>query len=152
MVRERSTVQSCPAAPVIHTKDQQPVEALEVFASLLIHGSAASMVLRMASPTKRKGSNNHYFRKNIPADVKRILARLPRERRPRCWYRDTIWISLRTPDPALAKARWIEVAADLEHSSRRSAKDRSHSRPSRSRLCRALPTELSPRVSRITPA
>jgi hypothetical protein len=32
------------------------------------------MVWRMACPTKRKGSDNWYYRRTIPADVKAIFA------------------------------------------------------------------------------
>lgn len=35
------------------------------------------MVLRMACPTKRKGSDNWYYRRRIPKDVQGIVAGLP---------------------------------------------------------------------------
>ena len=72
------------------------------------------MVLRMASPVKRKGSDNWWYRRSIPADVKRILAELPRERRPRNWYSTHIYISLRTADRQRAKAKYAEVADQVE--------------------------------------
>lgn len=72
------------------------------------------MVLRMACPTKRKGSNNWYFRRTIPADVKSILGRLPKAQRPRNWYRTHISISLKTADRDKAKARCPEIAAEVE--------------------------------------
>lgn len=72
------------------------------------------MVLRMACPTKRPGSDNWYFRRKIPADVQAILERLPKAQRPRNWYGAEIMISLRTADRAAAKARCPEVAADVE--------------------------------------
>src|SRR3954468_11567311 len=111
---ERSTVQSCLAAPPFFLKDQQPVDRLEVFASLLIHGSDASMVLRMACPTKRKGSDNWYYRRTIPADVRVILEKLPKERRPRGWYKTHISISLGTADRNEAKTKCPEVSAGVE--------------------------------------
>jgi integrase len=39
------------------------------------------MVLRMACPTKRKGSDNWYYRRTIPADVRAILLKVAKERR-----------------------------------------------------------------------
>ena len=72
------------------------------------------MVLRMPCPTKRKGSDNWYYRRTIPADVQRILAKLPRQKRPRGWYKTHISISLGTPDRALAKAKYAEVSARVE--------------------------------------
>lgn len=53
------------------------------------------MVLGMACPTKRQGSDNWYFRRQIPADVRAILAKLPKSQRPANWYRTHISISLR---------------------------------------------------------
>ncbi|MEZ0058949.1 integrase [Bradyrhizobium elkanii] len=72
------------------------------------------MVLRMACPTKRPGSDNWYFRKRIPADVQAILAKLPKGQRPPNWYKDQINISLKTADRSLAKARCPDVAAQVE--------------------------------------
>ena len=72
------------------------------------------MVLRMASLTKRKGSDNWYYRRTIPADVQRLLARLPKSQRPANWYRTHLSISLRTPDRTAAKAKAAEVAAGVE--------------------------------------
>ncbi|MGY3449781.1 phage integrase [Bradyrhizobium sp. USDA 4353] len=72
------------------------------------------MVLRMACPTKRPGSDNWYFRKRIPSDVQAILAKLPKEQRPPNWYKDQISISLKTADRAAAKAKCPEVAAEVE--------------------------------------
>lgn len=68
----------------------------------------------MASPTKRPGSDNWHFRKRIPADVQGILAKLPKPQRPPNWHRDQISISLKTADRAVAKAKWAEVAAEVE--------------------------------------
>ena len=72
------------------------------------------MVLRMACPTKRKGSDNWYYRRTIPADVRAILQKLPKERRPRGWYKTHISISLGTADRAAAKAKCPEVSANVE--------------------------------------
>jgi hypothetical protein len=72
------------------------------------------MVLRMACPTKRKGSDNWYFRRTIPADVRTILDKAPQAQRPRNWYRTHISISLKTADRATAKAKCPEVAAEVE--------------------------------------
>lgn len=72
------------------------------------------MILRMACPTKRPGSDNWYFRKRIPGDVQAILAELPKAQRPANWYKDQISISLGTADRSLAKARCPDVAAQVE--------------------------------------
>lgn len=72
------------------------------------------MVLRMACPTKRAGSDNWYYRRKIPADVQAILTKLPQARRPRNWYRTEIMISLKTADRTKAKARCPEIAAEVE--------------------------------------
>ena len=72
------------------------------------------MVLRMACPTKRKGSDNWYYRRTIPADVRAILLKLPKERRPRGWYKTHISISLGTADRVAAKTKCPEVSADVE--------------------------------------
>ncbi len=60
------------------------------------------MVLRMASPTRRTDSDNWYYRRTIPADIRPILLKRPKERRPRGWYRTHISISLGTADRAAA--------------------------------------------------
>ncbi|WP_409190626.1 DUF6538 domain-containing protein [Bradyrhizobium sp. RDM4] len=61
------------------------------------------MVLRMACPTtKRRGSDNWYYRKRIPADVRSILAKLPKDQRPPSWFKDHISISLKTSDRTAA--------------------------------------------------
>jgi hypothetical protein len=72
------------------------------------------MVLRMACPTKRQGSDNWYFRRQIPADVRAILEKLPKSQRPANWYRTHISISLKTPDRTTAKAKCPDVAAEVE--------------------------------------
>jgi len=72
------------------------------------------MVLRMACPTKRHGSDNWYFRRQIPADVRSILEKLPKAQRPRNWYRTHISISLKTANRAEAKGRCPEIAAEVE--------------------------------------
>jgi len=72
------------------------------------------MVLRMPCPTKRKGSDRWYFRRTIPADVQRILAKLPRSQRPHNWYAKHIVISLGTADRTLAKSKCPEVSAAVE--------------------------------------
>ena len=72
------------------------------------------MVLRMACPTKRKGSDNWYYRRTIPADVRAILQKVAKERRPRGWYKTHISISLGTADRVFAKAKCPEVSANVE--------------------------------------
>ena len=72
------------------------------------------MVLRMACPTKRTGSDNWYFRRRIPADVQAILAKMPKAQRPRNWYAKHISISLKTADRAAAKTKCPEIAAEVE--------------------------------------
>jgi len=68
----------------------------------------------MACPTKRKGSDNWYYRRTIPADIQAVLQRLPKERRPRGWYKTHISITLGTADRAAAKAKCGEVTASVE--------------------------------------
>ena len=68
----------------------------------------------MTSPTRRKGSDNWYYRRTIPADVRASLQKLPKERVPRGWYKTHISISLATADRAAAKAKCAEVSADVE--------------------------------------
>jgi hypothetical protein len=72
------------------------------------------MVLRMACPTKRHGSDNWYFRRQIPADVRAILEEVPKSQRPTNWYRTHISISLKTSDRATANALCPEVASRVE--------------------------------------
>lgn len=72
------------------------------------------MVLRMALLTKRNGSENWYYRRTIPADVQRILAKLPNHPRPRGWYKTHILITTGTADKSLAKTRQPDIAADVE--------------------------------------
>jgi integrase len=72
------------------------------------------VVLRMPSLTKRKGSDNWYYRRTIPADILRILAKLPRAKWPLNWYRTHISISLGTADRSAAKAKCPDVAATIE--------------------------------------
>jgi hypothetical protein len=72
------------------------------------------MVLRIASPTKRKGSDNWYYRRTIPADVQRLLAGLPTSQKPANWYKTHLSISLRTADRTVAKAKAAEVAAAVD--------------------------------------
>ena len=72
------------------------------------------MVLRMACPTRRKGSDNWYYRRTIPAHVRVILQKLVKERRPHGWYKTHISISLGTADRTAAKAKCPEVAASVE--------------------------------------
>jgi len=54
------------------------------------------MVLRMACPTKRSGSDNWYYRRKIPKDVQTILEKVPKDRRPSGWYKEHISISFGT--------------------------------------------------------
>lgn len=72
------------------------------------------MVLRMACPTKRPGSDSWYFRRRIPTDVQAILAKMPKSQRPRNWYAKHISISLKTADRAAAKTKCPEIAAEVE--------------------------------------
>jgi hypothetical protein len=61
----------------------------------------------MMSPTRRKGTGNWYYRRTIPADVRPILQKLAKERRPRGRYKTHISISLGTADRTAAKARCV---------------------------------------------
>ncbi|WP_461327144.1 DUF6538 domain-containing protein [Bradyrhizobium barranii] len=68
----------------------------------------------MACPTKRRGSDNWYYRKRIPKDVQAILAKLPKDQRPANWFKDHVSISLKTANRAAAKAKCPEIAAEVE--------------------------------------
>jgi len=68
----------------------------------------------MPSPVRRNGSANWYFRGTVPRAVRAKLAAMPKPQRPRGWSPSgDIWISLKTPDRELAKARHAEVAAEV---------------------------------------
>ncbi len=69
------------------------------------------MVIRMPGPTKRNGSDNWYFRRRIPDDVKAALAAIPKASHPKGWHKAEIWISLGTPERDKAKSKCVEVAA-----------------------------------------
>jgi hypothetical protein len=71
-------------------------------------------VLRMVSLLKRNGSDNWYYRRTIPADVQRILAKVSNHPRPKGWFKTHIMISTGTPDRTLAKAKAADIAADVE--------------------------------------
>ena len=70
------------------------------------------MVLRMARPISRKGTNNVSYRKRIPADVKRILDKLPKSFRSAGWGRDEIVIATGTADKRKADAELARIAAE----------------------------------------
>ncbi|MEH2529937.1 integrase [Bradyrhizobium sp. AZCC 1588] len=72
------------------------------------------MVLKVVCLVKRNGSDNWWYRKTIPADVKRILAKLPNHPRPKGWYDTHIMITTGTADKTLAKAKAADIAADVE--------------------------------------
>lgn len=68
------------------------------------------MVLRMACPTKRKASDNRYYRRTIPADVQK---KFRQNFRPPCrWCKCHINISLHIADRAGVKATCVEACAD----------------------------------------
>lgn len=71
-------------------------------------------MLKVVSLTKRNGSNNWWYRLTIPADVQRILAKLPNHPRPKGWFATHIMITTGTPDRTLAKAKAVDIAADVE--------------------------------------
>lgn len=69
----------------------------------------------MVSLVKRKGSDNWYYRRTIPADVGRILEMTPKERgRHPGWYRIHIMISTGMPVRADAKTIDTDIAANVE--------------------------------------
>ncbi len=72
------------------------------------------MVFKMARPTTRTGTANATFRQRVPADIKRILAGLPRRYRPIGWGKDEIVISLRTADKGAIPAAHAKVMAEVE--------------------------------------
>ncbi|WP_299806068.1 recombinase family protein [Tardiphaga sp.] len=72
----------------------------------------------MACPTKRTGSDNWYYRRRIPANVRAALAKVPKAQRPPGWFKDHISISLGTADRAQAKAKCPQVAAEVEAATR----------------------------------
>lgn len=71
-------------------------------------------MLKVVSLTKRNGSNNWWYRLTIPADVQRILAKLPNHPRPKGWFATHIMITTGTPDRTLAKAKAVDIAAGVE--------------------------------------
>jgi hypothetical protein len=68
----------------------------------------------MARPITRKGTKNPSYRKRIPADVKRVLDKLPKSYRPTGWGKDEIVISAGTSDSRKAAAELARIAADVE--------------------------------------
>ena len=78
-------------------------------------------VLRMVSLFKRNGSDNWYYRRTIPADVRRILEKATKKVRRRGWYQTHIMISTGTPDRAAAKTAGAEIAANVERTVQSSA-------------------------------
>lgn len=72
------------------------------------------MAFRMARPVARRGTANAAFRQRIPADIKRILAGLPRRYRPTGWGKDEIVISLRTADPKAIPAAHAKIMGEVE--------------------------------------
>lgn len=71
-------------------------------------------VLRMVSLVKRNGSDNWYYRRTIPVDVRRILEKATKKARHSGWYQTHIMISTGTPDRAVAKTAGAEIAANVE--------------------------------------
>ena len=71
-------------------------------------------VLRMVSLIKRTGSDNWYYRRTIPADVQRILAKQTNHPRPKGWYKTHIIFTTGTADRILARAKAADIAADVE--------------------------------------
>ena len=72
------------------------------------------MVLRMARPTTRKGTANIQFQKRIPADVKKILDKLPQRYRPKGWGKEQITISTGTADKREAAIIHARLIAEVE--------------------------------------
>lgn len=72
------------------------------------------MVLRMARPTKRKGTDNVQYKKRIPADVKEVLANLPPQYRPKGWGKNFITISTGTADKKDAAKEFARIGAEVE--------------------------------------
>jgi uncharacterized protein DUF6538 len=107
---ERSTVQSCLAAPFYSLKHRQLADQIEPFALRLICTQVLHYDLGSGLPSKRLGSDNWHFRTRIPADVEAILAEVSTT--PELVH--CISISLRTADRAAAKARCPEIAAEVE--------------------------------------
>ncbi|MGD9545001.1 MAG: DUF6538 domain-containing protein [Methylocystis sp.] len=68
----------------------------------------------MARPIARKGTNNVSYRKRIPADVRRILDKLPKSFRPAGWGKDEIVIATGTADKRKADAELARIAAEVE--------------------------------------
>ena len=71
-------------------------------------------VLRMARPTTRANTANVQFRRVIPADIRRALAKLPDAYRPRGWGKAEITISTGTADRRTGAAEHARIAADVE--------------------------------------
>jgi hypothetical protein len=76
--------------------------------------SSASLGDSITSSTQIGFRYTHwYFRRQIPADVRAILKKLPKSQRPANWYRTHISISLKTADPRPAnRQRWSRSWGD----------------------------------------
>lgn len=67
----------------------------------------------MARPTRRKGTLNGQFRKAIPPDIQRILAKLPAAYRPRGWGKAEITITLGTADSRKAAIEHARIQSEV---------------------------------------
>jgi integrase len=71
-------------------------------------------VIRMARPTLRKGTRNGQFRKPIPEDIRRILAKLPDSYRPRGWGKTEITLTLGTADRRRIEAEHARILLEVQ--------------------------------------
>lgn len=67
----------------------------------------------MARPVQRKGTSNGQFRLAIPADVQRILAKLPASYRPRGWGKAEITLTLGTADKRQIAAEHARIRVEV---------------------------------------
>ena len=63
---------------------------------------------------KRPGSDNWYYPPHDPCGRKAILAKVPKDQRPRSWYQSTSDLSQVPPIARRPKRSGPEIAADVE--------------------------------------
>jgi hypothetical protein len=68
----------------------------------------------MACPIRRRGSDNWYYRRTIPADVRAILQKIAKERRPRGLVQDAHQHLSRHCRSRCRQGECAEIAAEVE--------------------------------------
>ena len=111
---ERSTVQSCLAAPSYPSDIAQVTGFAGVLLAQLLHRAAVHMVFKMTRPSTRSGTKNEQYTRRIPADIIRILDGLPASYRLKGWGKDRISISTGVSDRRAAAAEFSRISAEVE--------------------------------------